>query len=387
MGVSKKRTKKRMPAPKKELKKTVSEILVANEKDLRPYIEILNFTPENIIQSQMGSLLGVFEIKDDDENSAYIVNFLSSVAKKEYFANPKRLPEENFELALNKINLALSEIAKHGNIKWMGKIDMAICAIEKNSIFFSVAGSARIILARDKMLTDITQGLAPKGAPYPLRTFTDTAGGKLKDGDKLIITTGDIFHILPLSEIEKRAFSFSKEKFTQFLKTALINELEIAGTIVADIYEKSACPIESAPKKKTRKEKPLKDFNAFSEKTFKEASIISPPSGEMIIKKEAKEKEPEREKMTRKEYIDKKTGHIYVRGENERQDFQNNLISRSSWLFLAKERIGGVFSQVKIKIKNEAHGKTNEIILILNDFKNFLWSRILRVKNNTKRIY
>jgi len=378
----KERTKKRTPAPKKELEKTVSEILVANEKDLRPYIEILNFTPENIIQSQMGSLLGVFEIKDDDENSAYIVNFLSSVAKKEYFANPKRLPEENFESALNKINLALSEIAKHGNIQWLGKTDIAICAIEKNNIYFSAAGSAKIILARDGMLTDITQGLAPKGEPYPLRTFTDTAGGKLKDGDKLIITTGDIFHILPLSEIEKRAFSFSKEKFAQFLKTVLINELEIAGTIVADIYEKPAYPIESAPKKKARKEKLLKDFNAFSEKTFKEASIISPPSGKKMTEKAAKEKEAKKEKTAREEYTDKKTGHIYVRGENGQQDFQDNLISRSSWLFLAKEKITSAFDQVKSELKNKARGKTDEIILILKDFKSFLWSAILRVKNN-----
>ena len=378
----KKRTKKITPPKEKELKKTVSEILVANEKDLRPYIEILNFTPENIIQSQMGSLLAVFEIKSDDESSAYIVNFLSSVAKKEYFANPKKTSEESFESALNKINLALSEIAKHGNTQWLGKTDIAICAIEKNNIYFSVTGSAKIILARNGTLTDITQGLAPKGEPYPLRTFTDTAGGQLKDGDKLIITTGDIFHILSLSEIEKKAFSFSKEKFAQFLKTALINELEIAGTIVADIYENSVCEPKMAIKKKTRKEKPLKDFNAFSEKTFKEASIISPPSDKKLIEKAEQEKEPKKKEIARKEYTDKKTGHIYVRGGNERQDFQNNLISRFSWLFLAKEKIAGVFNQAKNELKNKAYGKTDEIILILKDFKNFLWSAILRVKNN-----
>jgi len=50
--------------------------------------------------------------------------------------------------------------------------------------------------------------------------------------------------------------------------------------------------------------------------------------------------------------------------------------------FLAKEKIAGVFNQVKNELKNKAYGKTDEIILIIKDFKNFLWNNFLRVKNN-----
>jgi len=366
-----KKTNKLTPAREKEWDKTVSEILVANEKDLRPYIEVLNFTPENIIQSQMGSLLAVFEIKSDDESSAYIVNFLSSVAKKEYFANPKKTSEESFESALNKINLALSEIAKHGNTQWLGKTDIAICAIEKNNICFSATGNARVILARGGALTDITHGLAPKGEPYPLKTFTDTASGKLKEGDKIIITTDDIFHIIPLAEIEKKAFSFSKEKFVQFLKTALVNELEIAGTIVVDIFKKPVRFNKKTFGKETRKENYLEKFNAFSEKTFKESSVISPPDNKETIKKAAEEKELKKEKTAKKEYTDKKTGHIYVRGENRQQDFQDSFISRYSWLFTAKEKMADIFYQMKTKTKNEARVKINEAASFLKNFKSF----------------
>ena len=46
----------------RELKKSVSTILVANDKDFRPYIEIFEFTGENIIQQQLGTLLGILEI-------------------------------------------------------------------------------------------------------------------------------------------------------------------------------------------------------------------------------------------------------------------------------------------------------------------------------------
>ncbi len=380
--MSRKTNKKMNPLVKKETKLNISEILVANEKDLRPYIEILNFTPENVIHSQMGSLLGVFEIKDDHEDSAYIVNFLSSVAKKEYFSNPKRPAEVNFESALNKINLALSEIAKHGNIEWLGKIDIAICAIEKNNIYFSVTGNARIILAREQTLMDITQGLSPKGEPYPLRTFSDTASGKLKNGDKMIITTGDIFKILSLPEIEKRAFSFTQENFAQFLKTALINELEIAGALIMDVSEISAPRPEIISEEKDPEEKLLENFNAFSEKTFKENAISLSDNRSGQSEKKLKENSFWEKPETKKEYIDKKTGHIYVQGETRPTESGEDLIARFSWLFIAKEKISDWLSHLINEIKIKFSEKVSLLISSLKNFKDFSGEKITRAKDN-----
>ncbi|HDZ85645.1 MAG TPA: hypothetical protein ENH35_03815, partial [Candidatus Moranbacteria bacterium] len=221
-----------------ELKKSISTILVANDKDLRPYIELFEYTGENIVQQQLGTLLGTFEIRDDSEDSAYIVNFLTSVAKKEYFINTKRPAAESFEAALHKVNLALSELANHGNVSWLGKLDAAICVLERNYFHFSVAGNAKVLLLRNNIITDISEDLASdESEPHPIKTFTNISSGKLEKDDKLIITGEDLFHVFSLTEIKKGASRFDNEKFVQFIKTALINELEIAGTIIINVFK------------------------------------------------------------------------------------------------------------------------------------------------------
>ena len=75
----------------KELEKTISPILVVNNPSLKPYVELFEYYPENIYQQSLGSLVGFFEIKEYSEDSAYIVNFLTSVLKKEYYINPLHL--------------------------------------------------------------------------------------------------------------------------------------------------------------------------------------------------------------------------------------------------------------------------------------------------------
>lgn len=74
---------------------------------------------------------GIFEIDDSSEDSKYIVNFLFSVAKNEYFCNPRRGATESFEAALHKINVALAEIVKHGNIRWLGKLHGTIAILRE----------------------------------------------------------------------------------------------------------------------------------------------------------------------------------------------------------------------------------------------------------------
>ncbi|MFC1644911.1 hypothetical protein ACFL08_02705 [Patescibacteria group bacterium] len=327
------RPRKKIERNTKELNKIISEILVVNDKDLSPYIEILNFSPENITQKSLGTLLGCFEIKDDSDDSAYIVNFLSSVAKKEYFLNPKRPASKSFESALHKVNLALSEIANHNNISWIGKIDAALCVIEKYSIHFSVTGAAKILLIRDGEILEISEGLASdEGAANPIKTFTDISSGKLKDNDKIIITSEDIFHVLSFDEIKRTSSKFSNEKFVRFLNTALVNELSIAGTIVIDVKEEALTRPITRLKPSTQVETPQIIENAFSGKIFEEKS--SQKKTITLPKKVLKEKpiaEPP------KDYTDKKTGHIYLKDDTRIAHNQSDFIE--TLLVITKEKL------------------------------------------------
>ena len=289
----------------RELSKNISPILVINNSSLKPYIELFNYEPENIYQKPLGNLVGFFEIKEYSEQSAYIVNFLTSVLKKEYYANPRRSVAESFDSAMHKVNLALSEVTKHGNIEWIGKLHASICVIEKNSIHFTVAGNAKIFLKRKESLTDISDGLSSdESQPHPLKTFINVSSGRLEKEDKLIITSEDIFHILKLSDLKKSFQRLSKEQFVQFLKTALSNELEMIATIVVDFEETKKIP---ATKKITAIEDDFQQetVNVFSQTAFPKINFDLPVEKDSNQIKEASEET---------DYTDKKTGHIYVQG-------------------------------------------------------------------------
>ncbi|MFA4817624.1 MAG: hypothetical protein WC608_02735 [Parcubacteria group bacterium] len=231
--------KKKLDKKTSVLEPYFENILVCNNKKLRPFFEIFVHEPDNIVQQNLGTLLGIFEINDTSEDSSYIVNYLISVLKKEYSSRPKRGAVESFEAALHKANLALSKLAEHGNINWIGKINALVAVIERNNLYLSQAGTATAYLLRSKSFTDISEGLAStESEPHPLKTFVNISSGRLEDMDKIIITTDAIFAIFSPEEIKKSALRFTGEKFIQFLKTALGNELERAAVLVVDLKEK-----------------------------------------------------------------------------------------------------------------------------------------------------
>lgn len=302
-----------MPQKKqKTLDKEISEIMIVNNRKLAPYIEAVNFSSQNIDQRKLGTVLGIFEIKDTSEDSAYIVNFLASVAKKTYFATHHKTALESFEATLYRLNLSLSEVAKHGNVNWIGKIDAVLCSIDEKEIHFSVSGDAKVLLLRDDRLTEISSGLSPKDEGVnPIKTFTDIASGKLEDNDKLIITTDDISHVFSLEDLERHSLSFEKDEFLRFLKTALVNELDIAGTIIVDIEEKEVEVKKVTAKKEVEDEEKLieQNINAFSNKTFEEVAVNKQATIEEVAGSDEEEDE--------NEYTHEKTGHIYIKDPEE----------------------------------------------------------------------
>ena len=287
-----------------ELEKTVTEILVANGRSIEPFVKVFSYSDENIAKSLLGTLIGVFEIADQSEDSAYIVNFLASVAKKEYFSNPRRGAVESFEAALHKINLALAELVKHGNIAWLGKFHGALGVLEKSNLHFSVTGDAEIILLRNGSFGEISAGLASvESSLHPIKTFVEISSGRMVPEDKVIFTSPELFGLLSLPDLEKNALRMDAERFAQFLRTVLINELDMAGTLIVDFQESAPAPVPHAREQKIQ-ETPR---NVFSQNAF----IAK------IKMQEASSQQTKNEKRTPlpSEYVDSKTGHIYVQGD------------------------------------------------------------------------
>jgi hypothetical protein len=327
-----------------EMEKNIAPIFVMNNSALKPYMELFEYHPENIYQQPLGSLIGFFEIKEYSEDSAYIVNFLTSVLKKEYYINPKRSVTDSLDSALHKVNVALSEIVKNGNTNWLNKLDGSVCVLEKNAIHFSVAGNAKILLHRKQILTDISEGLANDELdPHPLKTFVNVSSGRIEKDDKLLILSDDVFNILNDVQLRKNIQRFENENFIQFLRTALGNELEMTAAIIIDV----AKPKEVENRKVTPVISPIEaeqsddEFNAFSGKTYEKPSLKKPS---------AIEKQPEA--IAPKEYTDKKTRHIYIQGnhDNHQETSQFQLFMET-----AKENLSDVMFTLRESSRKKAN--------------------------------
>ncbi|KKP64556.1 MAG: hypothetical protein UR60_C0019G0011 [Candidatus Moranbacteria bacterium GW2011_GWF2_34_56] len=192
------------------------------------------------------------------------------------------------------------------------------------------------MLLRKNKLTEISAGLSPKDeSANPLKTFTDISSGKLEDADKLILTTDDISHIFTLEELEKYALSFNNNKFLRFLKTALVNELDIAGTIIIDakkttkkIKEKIAVDKEDIS---------IEDLNLFGSTVFEEK------------KKRAKKENPsdiQENRQDKEDYVHQQTGHIYIKDSHG--NYENNDENKfDQFLAQSKENISIFFENVQ----------------------------------------
>ena len=290
-----------------ELRSSVTEILVANGRAFQPFIRTFRYTGENVTKQNLGTLIGVFEIDDQSEDSAYIVNFLASVAKKEYFNNPRRGAIESFEAALHKINLALAELVKHGNVTWLGKFHGALGILEKNNLHFSVSGHANILLLRNGTIADISEGLASDESHiHPIKTFVEVSSGRLSTDDQVLLTSPELLALFSLEDLNKHATRMGSERFTQFLRTALVNELDMTGLMVVDVTE-SIMTEEERPERKKESAPPAPVNNVFSQSAFTAKKDSAPSSIKEVLVAKQMEKE--------EEYIDSKTGHIYVQGD------------------------------------------------------------------------
>jgi len=311
--------KKKLGKKITEMESFFEEILVCNDKENRPFLEVFVHEPENITQKDLGALLGIFEINDNSEDSSYIVNYLISVIKKEYFSRPKRGAVESFEAALHKANLALAKLAEYGNINWIGKIN-ALCAVaEKQNLHLTQTGNTLALLLRNGYLTNISEDLSPDNLkPNPLKTFVNISSGKLENQDKLIIITDNILDVLDLEEIKNNALNFSEKDFAQFLRTVLVNKLEKAAALVVDIREKEELVLPVSRK--------AEKMNVFSNSVFSKPALKRKMAPEVKMEKIPDQFLPPKEKTP-------KVGHIYIKESAKPEKFE-----KISSFFLFKKK-------------------------------------------------
>lgn len=297
-----------------------SAITVGSGRAAEPYIIAFHYKSDNVAGKPLGTLFGFFEVEVHDEDAAYIVNFLASVAKKEYFTNPRREVNESFETTLHKINVALAELAKEGNVSWLGHLHGILGAVSEGTVHFSATGDGVLALVRENSLRPISDGLAEvTSEPHPLKTFTEVSSGKLLPNDVLLALSPAVWTLFTPEDLKKNLVRLGNAGFEQFLRTALINELPVAGAVMVKVTAVDLPA--SSPHTKPMRESASADLaNVWSGRVFEK---VREAKQKAFSQAESADQDPP--PPPTEEYIDKKTGHIYVQGETDPSEAEESL--------------------------------------------------------------
>ncbi len=135
---------------------------------------------------KLGHLFVVGNISGTDgpgEDSAYAINLVASLAKREYFARPDSSPKEAFNFTLKKVNDVIEEFFKNKDTR----LNIGIFAISGENIFISRLGKFKIMLARDNKTIDILNNISLFSREVVQeKEFSNIISGRIADGDKIL---------------------------------------------------------------------------------------------------------------------------------------------------------------------------------------------------------
>lgn len=170
-----------------------------------------------------GSNGGIRALRPEYEK---LVQAFVSALKKTYVA-AQTIDENTFEKALAAINASLSKIASRGRVNWYGKFHAAVGAFWQNQLALSSVGNAIVYLARKNEISSLTDNLNDE-ANRPVKIFSNFSTGKLAAGDRVIITTNQLFNYLSLERIHEFLADSTLEEACQEIVSAL-KEAKTAG--------------------------------------------------------------------------------------------------------------------------------------------------------------
>lgn len=214
----------------KKLDTEIKDLTIPSDKTfLKSYI----YEPKTHKEKKYGKVLAVFEIGTEQNKAQELFETITSLLRKEYYKEQKNIGA-NFEIALNKINEALANLAQKGEVDWIGKLNVSLVGIKERSIILSCSGRAKIILLRGKDLIDISEGVASK-SPSPVKIFTNIVSGDIQPQDKLILCSLPLFEVIPQEKLKKvqeiscdMAYSYLREELSNINSAALIVEIKKA---------------------------------------------------------------------------------------------------------------------------------------------------------------
>ena len=163
---------------------------------LRPDLIFNSFCyePENIYERRLGSLYMVGLLKNVLPKNLQFLEKLTKVIKERYYKGAIFTPEKSLKESLREANEFLEELAKKGDVSWLGNLSFAVLSLKDFKFNFTKVGEIQFFLLRGKKLIDIDRKLRLQDIePYPLKIFGNIIWGKLAENDIILVLTKEIF--------------------------------------------------------------------------------------------------------------------------------------------------------------------------------------------------
>jgi len=191
------------------------------------------YEPENIYEKRLGSLYMVGFLKNVLPHHFRFLDNLARVIKGEYYSPKLHSQEKSLKESLRTANEFLENIAKSGNVSWLGNLSFATISLRNFELNFTKVGDLKVFLLRGGQVIDIDRKLRfQEIEPYPLKIFGNIISGKLAENDILLVLTKEVFDFFQgqnlLDEIAK-LIPFDERKLREILNNKKEEALKISG--------------------------------------------------------------------------------------------------------------------------------------------------------------
>jgi len=193
----------------------------------------LSYTPDKPEEQRYGSLYFIIDIASISPLVPDIGYNLIDIIKEEYYRDLSKTPSQSFESALKMANEEFAAIAKEGEKSWVGKTNITIATITGNKLLAVVRGTSETHLWRNGKIIHLSEGMYTPGETYRAdETLTNIIEGELSVGDKLILSTAELFYYLSVEKLKRIVEGYSPAGAAQQITQQLKNEEDITKTNV-----------------------------------------------------------------------------------------------------------------------------------------------------------
>lgn len=206
----------------------IGKLLSGTRKPDEGFATIYEYEPKDFLEKQHGNLYFVIEVASGSRGASEVGESIINSIKDEFYQDLNRSVILSFESALRKANDELSDITSAGETDWIGKLNVACAVLSEGKLHLSKVGTIEVYILRGNKITHISEGLSleeeEKENKHPLKTFSAITSGSLERGDKLILSSSELFYHISLAGLKKLVLENKPSGVIKKLKELLKDE-------------------------------------------------------------------------------------------------------------------------------------------------------------------